>query len=192
VTPVPTVFSPNSNVTIKGDALEVGAFVGVVLQGTGVFTWGSDPYGQGGFGGAVSPGTSHFDLRMLPGLPAIKAISNRGLATLLLDTTGSVWALGLSDYGMVGNGVFANGMCPLQNGQQCENGPVKLAKLSNVVQITTGMFNSGAITQDGKLWMWGSNFDATLGHPPSLTVDGVCQGTSLACSPTPVVVTVVP
>jgi alpha-tubulin suppressor-like RCC1 family protein len=192
VTPVPTVFSPNSNVTINADALEVGAAVGVVLQGTAALTWGADPYGQGGFGGSASPGANHFDLRMLPGLPAIKAISNRGLATLLLDATGSVWALGLSDYGMIGNGVFGNGVCPVSNGQQCENAPVKLAKPSGVVQVSSGMFNSAAITKDGKLWMWGSNYDASLGHAPSVTADGQCQGSSLACSPTPTMVTVVP
>jgi alpha-tubulin suppressor-like RCC1 family protein len=129
---------------------------------------------------------------MLPGLPAIKTISNRGLVTLLIDTTGSVWSLGLSDYGMVGNGVFANGACPLANGQQCENTPVKLAALSSVVQVSSGMFNAAAITQDGKLWMWGSNYFASLGHTPDVAVDGMCPGSTIACSPTPKVVTVVP
>jgi alpha-tubulin suppressor-like RCC1 family protein len=191
-TPVPTVFSPNSNVSITGDALAVGAFDGVVLQGTNALTWGSDPFGQGGFGQAASPGTNHFDLRMLPGLPAIAAISNGGLTTLLLDTTGSVWALGWSDGGEIGNGTFTNGLCPLNGTQQCRDTPVKIPTLSSVKQIMAGMFSAAAITQNGKLWMWGANYEGSLGHAPSVPTDGACQGSTLACSPTPIVVTIVP
>ena len=191
-TTVPTVFQPNSGVAITADALAMGAAVGMALQGTNAMVWGSDPFGQGGFGLAASPGSNHFDVRMLPDLPAIKAIANGGLTTLLLDTSGAVWALGWSDNGQIGNGMFMNGNCPLNNGQQCKDKPLQIPTLSGVTQIFSGIFNSAAITQGGKLWMWGTNYEASLGHAPSVAIDGTCPGSAIACSPTPALVTVVP
>jgi alpha-tubulin suppressor-like RCC1 family protein len=191
VTTVPTVFSPNNGVAITADALAVGAAVAVALQGTNAVVWGGDSYGQGGFGAASSPGPGHFDVHTLQGLPPIKAIANGGLTTLLLDATANVWAIGWSDNGQIGNGIFANGPCPLGNGQQCKDKPLQIPTLSGVAQVFSGIFNAAAITQAGKLWMWGTNYEASLGHAPGTAGDAICNGGgSLACSATPVLVTV--
>jgi alpha-tubulin suppressor-like RCC1 family protein len=189
-TVVPSVFSPSSGAVVA-DAISIGALVGVAHKGGSVTVWGNDNYGQSGLG-AASPGPNHFDPRTLGNVPSIAAVSAAGLTTLLLDTTGDVWALGWSDDGQIGNGTFANGTCPINNGQQCQDTPVKLSSLSGIAKIRTSLFDSAAITQDGKLFMWGTNYDASLGHAPKPVADGVCPGSTQACSPSPVLVTVAP
>ncbi len=179
---VPTVFSPPNGIPVTADALSVGAYVGVALKGGSVVVWGNDSYGQSGLGLSLSPGAKHFDPRALavPPMTAVSAVG--GLTTLLLDTGGNVWALGWGPYGQIGNGVFVTTNCPQPppNAGDCQDVPVKLLSPTGVAKIRSGINNSAAITNDGKLWMWGANYEASLGHAPNLAVDGTCPGNTTA------------
>jgi alpha-tubulin suppressor-like RCC1 family protein len=186
---VPTVFSPSNGIAVTADAISIGVLAGVALKGTGVIAWGDNSYGQAGTGPSPS---GHFDPHSLS-VPGITAVSATGLTTLLLDSSGNVWSLGWSDSGQIGNGQFANGNCPGGNNQSCKDSPVQLSMPTSVIKIRSGSFNSAVITKDSKLWMWGTNYMATLGHAPDTVKDGTCPGVpTAACSPTPQLVTIVP
>jgi hypothetical protein len=192
ITTVPTVFSPNNGVAVTAGALAMGLITGAALQGQSVVVWGSDNYGQSGLGLTHSPYPNHFDPRTLS-VTGVTAISSAALTTLLLDSGGHVWALGWSDLGQIGNGVFMNGDCPINNGQQCADTPIMLSSPTGVAKVRSGLFGSAAITQDGKLWMWGANYDASLGHAPGTSGDVLCSpGDTAYCNPTPGKVTIGP
>jgi alpha-tubulin suppressor-like RCC1 family protein len=186
------VFSMPTGAAVTADAFAFGYLVGVALQGGNVLTWGLNNYGQNGKGSA----TGHFDPHVLtatPALPPMTAVTTQMLTTLMLDNGGNVWTLGWNDNGQAGVGSNTTGNCPSST-QQCENQPVKIPNLTSVVKIIDGGFNSAAITADGKLWMWGTNYEATLGHAPNTGGDKNCGSASmpLACATSPVQVTGVP
>lgn len=185
---VPMIFAMPSGPHLEATALAVGNIISVALMKNGtVFTWGNNNYGQMG----VSTPGMKFDPQQLMGVPAVTAISTQVVTTLLLDGSGAVWTLGWSDEGQLGTGVFDAGTCPINNGQKCAFQPVKIAGLKDVVKIRGGGNTAEAITKDGKLWMWGSNYDASLGHVPGAG-DGTCLDGPAACSATPVLVKIPP
>lgn len=72
--------------------------------------------------------------------------------TIALDGKGNVWAWGENGHGQLGNGTLtARGIkteVTLSNGTQ----------LSNVKQISAGDYHAAALTNDGKVYIWGYNY----------------------------------
>ena len=70
---------------------------------------------------------------------------------------GGVKCWGWNEGGNLGDGKYAS-----------LEGPVALLKedgtpLRNVIQISAGSWHGSAVTEDGRAWTWGQNYDSALG-----------------------------
>lgn len=124
------------------------------------FTQGANSYGQLGQGvrseQCVLP--QEVDLSECDDLKpeAIRKIVGGGGHTLLLDATGRVYSCGRNDKGQAG--VCGNDVSTFQ----------KLPLPENVIDICCGWNSSAALTQDGDLYLWGSNRHGQLGDDPAV------------------------
>ncbi len=83
---------------------------------------------------------------VVPRLTAKKVVGPAiGEATLALATDGSVWAWGFNAAGQLGNGTFV-----------AESSiPVRVAFLTDVVDVAAGTNHAVAVKSDGSVWSWG-------------------------------------
>lgn len=129
-------------------AADGGSHHTIALKANGeVWSWGYNGYGVLGNGTYVDSTTPVQSTT--PGLGPAKAIAAGTNHSLLLTTTGEVWAWGVG--GAIGDG-----------GTSSCNVPTKITTLSNVVAISAGLNYSLAVTADGKVWGWGDNFAGQL------------------------------
>jgi alpha-tubulin suppressor-like RCC1 family protein len=109
-----------------------------------LLSWGSNYYGQ--LGDASSRNTRDTPVWVVPRLTARKVVGPAtGDWTLALATDGSVWAWGFNGAGVLGNGTFVNE----------SSIPVRVAFLTDVVDIAAGTNHGVAVKSDGSVWSWG-------------------------------------
>ncbi|MBC7940211.1 MAG: hypothetical protein H7Z19_10685 [Chitinophagaceae bacterium] len=95
----------------------------------------------------------------VPGLQGITQIAAARFHNLALRTDGKVMAWGLNRDGQLGNGSRDNGWTP-----------VEVTGLDRVVAIAAGVASvagnsfSGAVRDDGSVWMWGSGTSGVMGN----------------------------
>ena len=179
---VPKTFASTS-MPVIGERLDAGYLTACALRQGTLSCWGDDRYGQSGLG-AASPGANHFDPVAISGVPAVVGFSSRFLTTLALGASGSVWSLGWGDEGQLGDGTFGSEACPGSPGQHCQTTAKQIAGLTGVALVATGPNSSGAVTREGKVYMWGANYNASLGHAPFTGGDVACG--QYPCSAVPV------
>jgi len=68
---------------------------------------------------------------------------------LILQKDGSVWSFGCNLYGQMGNRTYNN---KVENAK-----PQKILDIANVKAVSAGFRHSLAVTEDGKVYMWGIN-----------------------------------
>jgi alpha-tubulin suppressor-like RCC1 family protein len=136
----------------------------VALRSDGtVWAWGRRSNGEVGDG---TPGRlSAIGPTRVPGLEGIKQIAADGSHTLALRSDGHVMAWGLNHSGELGTGTRDNAWTP-----------VEVKGLDRVVAIAAGTGgsaagSSGAVRDDGGLWMWGTGMSAMTGNDPGLSPD---------------------
>ena len=98
----------------------------------------------------------------LVGLGDIEALTASGVHSLALTSDGRVWATGNNNHGQLGDGTTVT-----------KTSPVQAVWLEDVVDLAAGQFvpsifigtnvHSAALTADGRVWTWGSNFRGPLG-----------------------------
>jgi hypothetical protein len=190
---VEAVIGLGSSPPVLADAIQVGWRVGCALRQGALTCWGDNNYGQSGLPQGM--GSGHFDAKLVPGIMGeVAQVSNRCLTTLFLDTQGSVFGLGWTGEGQINNGSLQDAdNCPGGNGQRCLNQVTPIAGLTGIAKVVSGPNSSAAITTDGKLFMWGSNYTASLGHAPGTGMDTTCpESQNLLCNPVPQVVSGLP
>lgn len=88
--------------------------------------------------------------------PALAAGSDH---TLILRGDGTIWAVGLDDFGQLGDGTIA----PVGKAT-----PVEVKGLAGIIEVAAGGNTSLALQKDGTVWAWGSNETGQLGISGSL------------------------
>lgn len=76
--------------------------------------------------------------------------------TVILKDDGTVWACGLNEDGQLGDGtneIYSE-----------KNYPVKVKGISDVIEVSAGMYHTLALKADGTVWAWGNNTSGQLGN----------------------------
>ena len=146
-TPLPTVLSDVKNVT----GLAAGSYHSLARMRDGsVLAWGNNSYGELGDGTLTSRG---LPLKVV-GLSGATALAAGEQHSLAADSSGGVWAWGSNENGRLGQG---------NSDQANSKFPLKVVQLQGVIAVQAGKAHSLALTQEGKVFSWGTNFSGQLG-----------------------------
>ena len=131
-----------------------------------VYAWGNQACGRIG-NGQVSDALVTAPFRV-PNLTNIKAIANNNIATYALDASGNVYSWGGDLHGLLGRGSnAANEHCSDGNAYMANPVPARIPTLSNIRDLSTGQLSAYAITNDGRIYEWGSVAYAGVYQPVS-------------------------
>jgi alpha-tubulin suppressor-like RCC1 family protein len=114
-----------------------------------VWSFGNNTFGQLGLGDENDRNTP----TLVPGLNNIIQVSAKAHHTLCLDNQGNVWSFGLNELQQLGLG----------HNNINRNVPTQIDNLQNIVKISTGVFHSLCLDDQGHVWSFGSNVDGVLG-----------------------------
>ncbi|KAG0587458.1 hypothetical protein KC19_2G165600 [Ceratodon purpureus] len=119
-----------------------------------VALWGNGDYGRLGQSSVESVWVPTVCVTMQNLQPL--ALACGGAHTLVLTEEGRVYASGLNDWGQLG--------LPLSTGHSMELVEVEgLPDDAKIVHIAAGDFHSAAVSEDGRVYMWGRNSQGQLG-----------------------------
>lgn len=160
-------------------SIDAGALDGIVAVATEgshmlaltsdgrVWAWGSDQYGQLGDGSPGDPRPTPqlvrnaSDSGVLEGIVAVAAGYRFSLA---LDGDGRVWAWGRNDHGQLGQGTVGGSDRSLPVAVKDSAGT---GLLTGVASVAAGTDHVLAVTDDGRVWAWGSDDWGELGDGSS-------------------------
>lgn len=127
-----------------------GRFHTLVYAADGrTWAWGSNLYGQLGTGGSA-------DVRfptLLNAAPATISVAAGDASCVALKSDGTVWTWGYSSDGVLGRSTATTP----------GNLPGQLAGLSNIRAIASGSYFGLALSNNGTLFSWGTNYAGQLG-----------------------------
>jgi uncharacterized repeat protein (TIGR02543 family) len=136
-------------------SLQLGLFHSVALSSTGrVFTWGRNTEGQGGVGNSTNQNvpieiTNNFSLNNGETITSVYAGAYFSGA---LSSDGNVFMWGTNDQGQVGNSSTAAVLSPVNITTR-----FNLDAEDRIQTLSLGYNHASAISEDGKVYMWGSN-----------------------------------
>lgn len=142
-------------VDIPGKVVKVAGGYGfsvAVTEDGDVFAWG--------FNDKLQLGLGHRFNQESP--QRVKALQNERVVnvacgqqhTLVLTSTGQIWAWGLGVFGQLGLNSLKDGRYPkLVNNWTLDNQPI----IVNVEQIACGSHHSVCLDSEGRVWSWGSS-----------------------------------
>lgn len=119
-----------------------------VTRGGEVYAWGDAVHGDLGIENAEESMTP----QKIPSLHNIVDVAAGYMFSLAIDKDGNLYGWGTDYYGELGIG----------SSQDEKDTPVKSPYLNNVKQIVAKTWFAAALTQDGKVFMWGQNSDGVL------------------------------
>lgn len=115
-----------------------------VTEDGSLYMWGYNKYGQVGNG---KSGENEIQTEPVKIMDNVQYVSLGLLHSAAITKNGSLYMWGANDSGQLGNG---------EEGQDALSAvPVKI--MDNVETVSLGNGHSGALTKDGKLYMWGNN-----------------------------------
>ena len=86
-----------------------------------------------------------------------------GKHTMALGLDGSLWTWGNNKKGQLGDNWKGGKELYIAQEGSTKHTPTPRKVLSDVTYIEAGFNNSSAITKDGSLWVWGSNYNGEIG-----------------------------
>ena len=139
------ILSNIASVTMDGES------VAAITTTGDLYTWGRNQYGQIGNG---KSGTDEIQMTPVKVLSNVASVSINQGTVAAVTTNGDLYAWGRNDYAQAGNGKSGTGAV--------QNTPVKI--LSNVAKLTSNGGPAAAITTNGDLYCWGTNWFGQVGN----------------------------
>ncbi|MEE0618752.1 MAG: hypothetical protein U0N91_00070 [Oscillospiraceae bacterium] len=125
-------------------------YSGAITEDGSLYMWGGNWCYQ------LGNGTDEDSLTPIKIMDNIKSVTLGSGHNALITEDGSLYMWGYNNRGQVGNGASTYiSPAPVES-------PVKI--MDNVKSVSLGYDYSGAITEDGSLYMWGDNFYNQLGY----------------------------
>ena len=159
---VPVLVHMPAGVTVTGIA--AGQFFCLALSSTGkVYAWGFNGFGQLGNGS-----TNNASLPQLVPLPAgvtATAVGAGDNHSLVVTSTGAIYAFGKNNFGQLGNGTTNNSLSPVL--VKLPTGVKATAAAAGGVSPTAkvpGEDYSIALTGSGQVYAWGGGANGDLGN----------------------------
>lgn len=135
-------------------AIGTGGYHDLVVTSAGsVYTWGLNANGQLGNDTTINSAVP-VAVSMPSGVHAVAVAGGDG-HSLMLSSSGAVYAWGLNDHGQLGNGTTTQSDAPVK---------VLLPSGTVVKEIAAGENYSLALDADGTIYAWGDNASANLGN----------------------------
>ncbi len=148
--PVEVAFPLGTEIVALGESFDNG--YAIDSEGNG-WAWGANHHGSLCLGEPGSESTPA-EVTGLPG--PVTAVAGGESHVLWLGANGHVYACGKQPFGQLGNGTVATAHTPVEVKGLPEGDPV--------VAISAGDNFSAALTQSGRLYMWGSDDFGQLGN----------------------------
>jgi alpha-tubulin suppressor-like RCC1 family protein len=144
-------------VTLGGTSTIAGAPEGTVVAtllatrpaGNGVFTWGSNFFGELGVGYSGQPSATP---EAVAGLGAVNAVATGDYNTFAVFGDGTVWGWGMNAAGSLADGTTTE-----------RHSPVQAQGVTGAVDVAAGYAHTLALMAGATVWSWGSNFAGQLG-----------------------------
>jgi alpha-tubulin suppressor-like RCC1 family protein len=195
-TPPPEPGTLTAHRIITGGAILLPAFAEIHFGNEGycartmdrsVLCWGANDGAQLGQGGCDND-AGHAPVPVV-GLPAAVALDSRWLHSCALDDLGVVHCWGVAQDGALGRGdIRGDSKCGVLTSSGT---PTAVPGLPRITRIATGIETTFAVDVDGRLWAWGGNDTARIGHVPKANHDLLNCGdpsNQTVCNPTPMLV----
>jgi RHS repeat-associated protein len=148
---VPVPVSLPGGTTVTAVAGAVGHSLAVTSTGS-LLAWGWNSSGQLGNGSTID---SALPVPIsLPGGPTITAVSAGTYHSFAVTSTGSTFAWGRNEYGVLGNGTMIDSTVPVA---------VSLPNGTAVTAVFAGYYHALALTSTGSVLAWGLNNSGQLG-----------------------------
>jgi hypothetical protein len=136
-------------------AIAAGGQHSLALTSTGqILAWGRNLEGQLGNGTTTSSSTPVATITPM-GVTSFTAIAAGGNHSLALTSSGRVFAWGDNSSGQLGIGTTISSSFPV---------PVTLGAMITISAIAAGQAHSLALTPNGQMFAWGSNYSGQLGN----------------------------
>ena len=149
---------------VKATAIAEGQYHGLAVTSTGaVYAWGSNAFGQLGTGS-----TTASSLPVLVHLPAgvvAVAVGAGDSHSLVVTSTGAVYAFGKNSFGQLGDGTTTNRLVPVL--VHMPSGVKATAAAAGGVSPTSKVPNADyslALTSTGAVYAWGGGGNGQLGN----------------------------
>ena len=108
-----------------------------------LWAWGFNLHGELGLGEGA-PAQQRLPVQIMEDMGNIVAVSAGFQHTLIITADNTLWAWGINDLGVLGDGTRDSRLYPVRI-------------MDDVIYIFAGIDHSFAITADGSVWAWGEN-----------------------------------
>ena len=166
----PTEINQYADLFNRRNILDGGASFSVVVDADGdVWSWGRYTVGELGDGrigdqhfiGGFLDDQGYSDTNrvkaIIPGDPEIIEVSAAHNHTVAVSADGNVYEWGANHWGDLGIG-----RCGGRYNADAHT-PFQVQGLSDIISVVAGYFHNYALTEDGKVWAWGSGWQGQLG-----------------------------
>ncbi len=144
-------------INIKGRVVQVscgGGHTGAITAEGKLYMWGHNWFGQIGNGTSSSKNSGNKPtLINIKGNPKFVQVSCGGKHTGAITAEGKLYMWGMNKEGQLG----------IDDETYNTKKPILVDIKARIVQVSCGYYHTGAVTTEGRLYMWGSNYMGVIG-----------------------------
>jgi alpha-tubulin suppressor-like RCC1 family protein len=131
--------------------------------------WGANYDGQLGDGST----SGHFSPVLAASGARWRHVTAGAYHVVAIRQDGTLWSWGYNEQGQLGNGRQTTTHQGISHGTAPTPVPEQIGRASTWVSTAAGLYNSGAVQQDGSVWQWGYGYVAGQGLSDQLTPQSV-------------------